>query len=110
MNQPLMQALSQGMTEENRRRILHMIAEADPMTSPLMEHMENQRFMSVVQNLAVSYMNVATARISQDGTWEGIMAATTLTGGMGDLLKNPTLLNYTQTVMLITAAILRERS
>lgn len=108
MNHRLIHLLESPMTEENREKILHMVKEAAPEDSELNELITDIRIVQKVANIAAGYVDTATARLSrEDVRWEVLLGTTEISNSLAELLKNPSIINYTQAVMLVTAAILK---
>lgn len=108
MNYKLLRLLKAPMTEENRKEILHEIAQANPQKSEIVTHLLDMELVKKVANIAATYVNTATAAVSKRATWQDLVGTTDIAVELTKLLDNMSLVNYTQAVMLITVALLKE--
>jgi uncharacterized protein with von Willebrand factor type A (vWA) domain len=109
MNRELLDLLHSPLTEENRKEILHIINEASPEESELNAFVTDIRIVTKIANIAAGYVDTATAKLSQeDPRWEILLGTTEISNALAELLKNPSIINYTQAVVLVTAALLKE--
>ena len=104
MNTKLINALKQGMTQDSRKEVLHLINISRP-DDRIWDLLSQQDLVKCI-NLACCYVAEAIDN-SQDGTWELLVGGAELTHGLEALMKNPATVNFAQAMMIIVYAILK---
>lgn len=109
MNQKLLELMNRPLREETRQQIINeMLA-----THPFDEHFDKLNNVAIVRLISViaAYVTRTCARIFQSNDierrWENILLAQGISDNMKELIQNPALLYYTQTVLLLCWAIMK---
>lgn len=108
MNQKILGILRRGMTEETRRELIDEIAKTDAGSSELIEILEDVELSKLV-NTACYMLAKATTRIfDQSPGFDTAYNMTTLNEGLDAIIRNPASINFTQTIILLTVALMTE--
>lgn len=108
MNHTLAMRFTQPMTPENITDIMVELNRVGLTDHPLFPYIDDPVVAEKLKTLVVQWIYKATAITSQQG-WDGMIAAQTTTEDLQNLLKNPALLLYSQTLLLAAIALLSDR-
>lgn len=102
MNRRLVDALNKGMQVDNREEIRQILIDSDPELLGVIHTLPTNKIIQ----LACEYVAVATNQyVNEKITFDSLIIGTDINEGVKELANNPAIINYTQAVMILTAAL-----
>lgn len=104
MNRKLVDAINRGLIEDNREEVRQLLIESDPELLYKIGELPTGQIIK----LACEYVAMATDRyVKENITFESLVIGTDINLGVKELAENPAIVNYTQAVMILTAALVK---
>lgn len=110
VNHQLLVALNKPMTQENRLEILRLVRESKAFEDRLPKEL-NDPFTVKLINIAAGYIMKTCRNLFLNGDpeqkWQDIMLADGISKHLKELLFNPALIYFTQTVLILGWALMK---
>lgn len=109
MNRKLMEAITRSPQDISKDEILSTIMECEPQAEELMGFLSDGDTLRVVA-LAASFIIRDNYKAAKDttleGTWQRLIGATENNKSLDELVNNPAIANFVQTILLIAIALI----